>query len=171
MTLRQLFWFLAALFVLTGIALIRMDIDLRSVHAPVGIVSFEFCGFTASCALILDEWGAGGREIVMLSLGLDYLFLLSYACMLCVALLAAREGLQPRSYRIVGLIAAGAAIAGLADAIENYALIQVVLDNDSHAHGLIAAIFASIKFGLVTLALLTWVGLVLRSSIAKLNPQ
>lgn len=167
MSLKRLFWFLAALFVPTAIALIRIDADLRTIHAPLGIVSFEFCGFTNACTAILADWGERGRALVMLSLGLDYLFLLSYAGMLCTALLLVADAPGPRGASLVGLVAVGAAGAGLADAAENYALIQIVLGANPSAFGPSAGVFASVKFALVLTALLTWAGLGLRKLLLR----
>lgn len=162
MTLKRLFWILAALFVATFIALARVDAALHSAHAPQGIISFEFCGFVHSCTQVLQEWGVAGRSWAMLSLGLDYLFMLSYAGMLCLGLLLASKDLRPRTMALVRLIAVGAIVAGLADAAENYALIQIVTSGDAQIYGVLAGTFASVKFTLVAIALLAWMILGIR---------
>jgi hypothetical protein len=161
-SLKQLFWTLMALFVPTAVALARIDVALRSEHAPFGIVSFEFCGYTGACAGILAEWGAPGREAAMLSLGLDYLFLLTYSGLLWAGLLMGSERLGSRARSWVRCAAVGALIAGLADAVENYALVQIVNGADIAAHGMLAGTLATVKFVLVGVALLVWLGLAAR---------
>ncbi len=166
MTLKRSFWILMALFVPTAIAMGRIDVDLRTVHAPHGIVSFEFCGFAKTCSAILEEWDGKGRESAMLSLGLDYLFMLAYAGVLCVGLLLTSVGLEPRLKRLVELVAAGSIVAGLADALENYSLIQIVLGGDTSTYGMRAGTFASVKFALAGISLLVWASLGVRRAIA-----
>lgn len=166
MTLKRTFWILAAVLVPTLVALARIDADLRTLHAPHGIISFEFCGFAGSCTTILEEWGEAGRAAAMLSLGLDYLFMLAYAGGLWVGLIWSAEALAPTARRFVQAIALGAVLAGLADAAENYSLIQVVLGVDEPTHGLRAGVFATIKFVLVAAALLVWAGLGIRRGLA-----
>jgi hypothetical protein len=161
-SLKQLFWTLMALFVPTAVALAWIDVALRSEHAPFGIVSFEFCGYAGSCAEILADWGAHGREAVMLSLGLDYLFLLTYSGLLWAGLLMGSEQLGLRARNWVRCVAVGALVAGLADAAENYALVQVVKGADIAAHGMLAGTLATVKFILVGAALLVWLGLAAR---------
>lgn len=162
MTFKRSFWILTALFVPTLIALVRIDSELHAVHAPHGIVSFEFCGLTQSCPTILNEWGAEGREWAMLSLGLDFLFMLSYAAILWTGLMWASASLSSQARARVGWIAAGAIVAGLADAAENYLLIKIVMGGEVSIHGELAATFASLKFALVLIALLVWVSLGVR---------
>lgn len=67
-----------------------------------------------------------------------------------------------RGKKLVSWVAAGAVGAGLADAAENYALIQIMLGAASNSFGLSAALFASVKFGLLAIALLTWAGIGVR---------
>jgi hypothetical protein len=157
MTTKQLFFGFLALSVVTMLALAMIDMHLQVASAPMGIVSFEFCGFTGACAEILSEWGARGQAWVMLSLGLDYLFLVAYAGGLCAGLLWVSDGMGGPARSIARLAAAAALLAGVADAVENAALIRVLVGPELGPYAWVAAYSAVIKFTLVSVALLAFV--------------
>ena len=81
MTARQIevrfAWLSLMLALVTLGALALIDLHLRNAVSPQGIVSFELCAYTGSCRAIVEAWGPSGQVWAALSLGLDYLFMLS----------------------------------------------------------------------------------------------
>ena len=165
--LRPLFWILLILFIPTAVGITLATLSLNTPAAPLGIVSFEFCGFTGDCEAMLAQWAGRPRDDLIFSLGLDYLFLVTYAGLICVSLLRLAAPLAPARRRLVALIAYGALAAGAADAIENYALLQIAYTGSAGGYGYWAGVFASIKFALVMLSLLTLLGLALQRLFAR----
>ncbi|MEK6805963.1 MAG: hypothetical protein AABY95_04885 [Pseudomonadota bacterium] len=152
--LKPLLWVLLALSlpVLVTLALID-ESGLKVPSAPLGTISFEFCGYTSSCNLILGEWGVEGQRLQLLSLGLDYLFMVLYTAILCIGLLLVSSRLSP-TLKIVTVIFAGLALlAGVADAGENYFLAQVILKQSGVPYGEWASNFAVAKFAIIGLTL------------------
>lgn len=152
--LKTLLWILVALFLPATIALTDIDASLR-VPAASGIIAFEFCGFSSTCELVLQQWGERGRQLALLSLGLDYLYLLIYPSLICVCLLLMTRQLSGRWKSMTLAMAWIALTAGFADAVENYCLIQVVLTGSGAIYGLPAGIFSAAKFT-VLIASLSW---------------
>ena len=143
---------LLGLFVPVLIAMGWIDSGLQSSSATHGIVSFEFCALSASCAAQLQDWGVRGQQLAMLSLGLDYLFIPLYAGLLWLALIGVAP-LQPAKWQpLTRLMAHLAVLAGLADSLENYALIQMLLSQSIEPFGRLAALCASFKFALLALS-------------------
>lgn len=138
--IRRWFWLLLALFLPTAVAMVLIDLDLRGPQSPNGIISLELCAYADTCAAIVEQWGSRGRDAAMLGLGLDYLFLVAYAGLLGVSL-------WWRGSRRMPWAALG---AGLADAVENFALVQYLQQGGGWAQA--AAMFATLKFALLALA-------------------
>ncbi len=157
-SLKTLFRSLLVLVVPTLLALAFVDLQLRMPISPHGIVSFEFCGWVGSCEATLAAWGEQGRQWAMLSLGLDYLFMLEYAGLVCLGLLMAEQRLvqsaAPGPARVARVFASIALLAGGFDAAENLCLIGVVHSGQGAALAHWAALFASIKFVLIAAALI-----------------
>lgn len=149
---KQFAWLLRGLlglFVLVLLAMRLIDSGLQTASAVHGIVSFEFCAFSASCAAQLQDWGVRGQQLAMLSLGLDYLFIPLYAGLLWLALLWLAPLQAVKLQRFTYLAAHLALLAGLADTLENYALIQLLLSQSITPFDLVAALCASLKFSLL----------------------
>jgi hypothetical protein len=155
----KVFWLLFLLFALTTIALGAIDAGLKSSATPLGIVSFEFCGFTASCEQALEQWGTRGQALAMLSLGVDYLYLLLYPGLMALALYRWAPRHHPRWVAYTRLTIGICPVISLADAVENYALAQVILHGSASGYGTLAGVAAVIKFTLLALAL-SWLGFV-----------
>jgi hypothetical protein len=125
--------------------------------APAGIVSFEFAGQLSRAQSIVESWGPTGRVYAGLNLGLDYLFLFSYAsaiglgCVLAARSLSQRVGLPSFVGHLLAWLLFGAA---LLDAIENYALIRLLLGSQRQLWPAIARWCAAPKFSIVALGLL-----------------
>jgi hypothetical protein len=147
----------AALLVLAPLALAMMfvlaklDAELRTPASPAGIVSFELAGERAGAGRILEAWGEQGRRAAARSLRLDFLFLASYApglALLCAAA-AERAFARPRLAALGIWLAWGQLAAGGLDALENFALLQVLVGSEGEGWPALAAACAWPKFALV----------------------
>jgi hypothetical protein len=69
-----LIFLLLSVTLLTGMH--ALDQTLITDAAPSGIVSFELAGNIKQAKQILEDWGPEGRIYAVLSLGLDFLFLI-----------------------------------------------------------------------------------------------
>ena len=163
-----------------------LDAPLQTPAAPNGIVSFELAHTPSKAQSIIDVWT--GRTIIYtdgeqsnavttlpgepflyeavpvvhaaFGLGLDYLFMPMYAFALaCGTLLATSK--HAGWLKSFGAVAGyGAFVAAVLDAVENYALFQVLLGKVVSPYPEVAFYCASIKFillifGLV-IAVLGW---------------
>jgi len=148
----KLAWASLVLALVTLAALTAINAHLRNEVAPQGIVSFELCAYSGSCGAMRESWGAEARSWAGLSLGLDYLFMLLYAATVFLALRLVADRVPARLRRPTRAIAWAALGAAAADAVENYSLAQL-LSRAADGHAWPAAIFATIKFILLGLAL------------------
>jgi hypothetical protein len=150
------------------VALIVIDRRLQATGGP-GILGYEFVGSSGRASEILGQWGSHGRDLARLSLWLDYGFMASYGAFFTLAGLATRDLGRERGLRL--LAAAGrvvpyfAAAAALFDAAENAFLLLILGGRGGGAAPVLASACASIKFGLITIAVayVLW-GLVARVS-------
>jgi hypothetical protein len=148
-----------------------LDQPLRTSAAPNGIVSFELAGTPLAAREITDSWkqlsrlfsatGQPDPNIVNVAyvfaafgLGLDYLFMPVYALALSFATLLAAQKHTGRIRMLLALAGYGAFAAALFDAVENYALFQVLLGWSDSMYPEIAAFCATVKFGLLTFGIL-----------------
>lgn len=152
-------WFLVCTSVLTvGLMLAMNSLNryLVTPLSPQGIVSFELAGELGRSLEMLASWGESGRLAAGLSLGLDYVFLLAYPASIGMACTLAAQRLsawmRPASLA-GGVLAWALPVAGGLDAIENYALIRILLDADHPALPPTAYWCAAIKFAIVALGL------------------
>ncbi|PWB69246.1 MAG: hypothetical protein C3F07_19975 [Anaerolineales bacterium] len=148
-----------------------LDQPLRTPAAPNGIVSFELAGSVERARAITDEWkksslllsataGQPNPDIVNVpyafaafSLGIDYLFMPFYSFALAFGTLLAASK-HTGWLKSLGAVAGyGAFAAALFDAVENYALFQILLNRIHSPYPEIAFYCASIKFGLLALGL------------------
>ena len=194
---KRAFIVLLALTLVVMVSLNALGRPLNTDAAPLGIVSFELAGELSLARSMVESWGHTGQVYASLSLGLDYLFLVTYSS--CIALgcvLVARSlarpnlarpgslrpgsgqapdpgrkrGRQPqvarnplRAILDVGVILAWAQLgAALLDAVENYALIQVLFGSRQELWPVVARWCAIPKFLIVAAGLVyVGVGLVL----------
>jgi len=137
-----------------------LDQPLRTPVAPNGIVSFELARTPEKAFQIMVSWEpvnfAGpnifrikGYLYAAFGLGLDYLFMPVYALALAFGTLLA-AGKHAGWLMAIGAVAGyGAFAAALFDAVENYALWQVLLGAYDSAYPAIAAFCATVKFMLI----------------------
>ena len=121
-----------------------------------GMVPFELTGGQDRADEILSEWGDDGQDAARESLWIDFGFLLAYGTFLTLALAVVRDLARERGWRRLATIGAvvvsfGALGAGF-DALENVCLL-LALEGSGAAFPLLATIFASCKFLLLTVAI------------------
>jgi hypothetical protein len=142
--------FLLSAMLLTGLR--ALDTELITAAAPRGIVSFELAGNIQQVSRILAEWGPEGRVYAALSLGLDYLFLIVYALFISLAcVLIARYLTLKITFLAAGgfVLGWGQFFAAILDAVENLALIRLLLASQEESWPVIARWCAIVKFGIV----------------------
>jgi hypothetical protein len=150
----------AFIFVFTIVVIISLQMlgaPLRTEAAPGGIVSYEFSGDLPTAQAILASWGEEGRVYAGLQLGLDYLFMPAYALAIglaCVLVSNSFVSLAPFLRRLGVWLAWGQMAAAGLDAMENYALIRLLLGSENTLWPSIAYWSAAIKFGLVIVGLI-----------------
>jgi hypothetical protein len=150
--------------VLLGIATVALTIVGFLLEKPMehaggpGIIGFEFAATKARATQILAEWGPKGRHAARLSLIVDYAYMISYGAFFTLAGFATRDLARTRDWR--RLATAGtilpffAAVAAMFDATENVFLLLVLGGHGGEHAPLIATICSSIKFTLITIAIL-----------------
>lgn len=131
-----------------------------------GILAFEFAGDPETAREIIACWKGEALTRAGFGLGLDYLFMVTYALVFSLACLWSRDVLRPRFPRLSGLgtgMAVASWLAAGADALENVALVRQLLAAPLSPWPEMAFGMASIKFALLALAAaFSLVGLVAR---------
>lgn len=153
----RVFWVFFAIAVALMIIMQLLGAPLKTADAPAGIVSYELAGSAVVSQGILASWDARIRAYAGLNLGLDYLFIVSYvgAIGMGCSLLAAR--IRPRAAPLAwaGIaLAWGMLLAGALDALENVALLRLLLGAGPGAWPVVARACAIPKFLIVALGLL-----------------
>jgi hypothetical protein len=149
---RRAFAILAPLTVAVMLALDAIGRPLATEAAPLGIVSFEFAGDLESAARMLASWGEAGRVRAGLSLGLDFLFLVLYASAIGLGCKGVARRLAPPgtlAHRTGTGLAWGQVAAAALDAVENVALIRLLLGSRDALWPSLAWGCAAVKFALV----------------------
>lgn len=128
-------------------------------EAPAGIISFELAGNINASLAILTSWDKAAKVYAGLSLGIDFVYLISYGLFLSLAchMLSDRLTQTGRVIRfsdIVSFVSWLPLVAALFDAIENTALIFLLLGSRSEIFSSMANLFAVTKFIFVSLAIL-----------------
>jgi len=152
----RVFWVLFAIAVALMIVMQLLGAPLKTAGAPAGIVSYELAGSAAESQRVLASWDAGTRASAGLNLGLDYLFIVSYAAAIGMgcSLLAASIRQRARVLAWIGVVLAwGQLLAGALDALENAALLRLLLGAAPGAWPAVARACAIPKFLIVALGL------------------
>lgn len=151
--------------ILLMVALQLLGAPLITDAAPLGIVSFELAGELSLAREIIASWGPEGKVYAGLNLGLDYLFIVVYASAIALGCILVAQSMTKRITSLVlpGVVLAWSQIAAaLLDAIENYALIKVLLGSGQEIWPLIARWSALPKFAIVVLGIFyIFLGLIL----------
>lgn len=175
---RFFFLFLTLTAVIFGIFRF-LDQPLRTDAAPNGIVSFELAGTPQSARAITDSWRLQSLLLSSVAdqpdpnivnipysyaafgLGLDYLFMPAYALALAFGTLLVTQKHTGWLNSLAVVAGYGAFVAAMFDAVENFALWQVLLGVYESGYPALAAFCALIKFGLLifglAIALLGWI--------------
>lgn len=134
------------------LAIAVTNAPLQNDVAPLGILSLQFAGGIAAAAAIVDSWGGTERIHAGFNLGLDYVYLVSYALFLsltCSCLARAWHD-SKHWFAVVGFVLAWAMFAAAAlDMVENYALLRLLLGSTSARWPALATTCATLKFGII----------------------
>jgi len=152
---------LAATLIVMAVFQLVLDPPLKTTAAPNGIVSFELAGSQAKAQAILASWDSSAQLYTAFGLGFDFLFMPVYATAIALGVLLA-AGRHPGWFASLGAwVGWGAFAAALFDAAENICLFNLLLGNSGANYASMAALYATLKFGLILLgigyALIGWV--------------
>jgi hypothetical protein len=144
---------------LTLLTMFALNVTGRSLiteAAPAGIISYEFAGDVTTASAIIQSWDATAQIFAGFNLGLDYLYLVLYATTIAMAILWLSDGLtKSRLIAVVALaLAWGQWLAAGLDAIENLALLVMLVEQPAEPWPQIAWWGAVIKFSLVIAGLI-----------------
>ncbi len=155
----------------TMLAMRYFDGYLTNEICSNGIVSFEFSKNLDCAKSILDSWDEKAKIAAGLSLGLDYLFLVLYCSIIALLIFRATGNFKEKKllYKLGRILIWGVFIAAFFDAIENYALIKLLLGNLQEKWTVIANIFATMKFGIIGLALIYLIPCLIYFGMKKLR--
>lgn len=145
---------LAVLLVASTTLLVVATPDLVTDAAPAGIISFELAGSEERARAILASWPPHAREQAMFCQGVDSLYLFLYPAFLSLACVRLAKRSRPR-LAAVGLALSWAVLAaGVFDAVENFALVQMLFGGAREGWARLALAAAVPKFALTALAAL-----------------
>lgn len=144
-----------------------LDAPLRTLDAPNGIVSFELARTPEQARIVLSSWDEHYNPVLgyavtefytaplyaAFGLGLDYLFMPAYALALSLGILLAASRHAGWFARLGAWMGWGALAAALFDAVENFALFKLLLNNIYPPWPAIAYWCATVKFTLLLLGL------------------
>lgn len=157
-TAHRIHWALLSLGLLACGALLRrlgvLDEALTNCAAPLGIISLQLAGDQANAAAILQSWArpealAAARQ----SLEVDWLFLLAYPATLALACRLLSAGLDDDLAGVGRRLTWAVLACAPLDALENLALWAMLQGGADPFLAAAASLCASLKFGLVFLAL------------------
>lgn len=162
---RFLLWVLIHTAVMITIG--RANERLVNDEAPVHIVSLELAGTLEKARAILASWDREQQLFAVFGIGADYLYIFVYGILLAAGAAWGVAVFQQGFLSKLGIWLSRAMIlAGVADAVENYAMLQLFWGEQSQGWVSLAYYCASLKFGIViaaivyglftTLAAFTW---------------
>ena len=128
------------------------------------IVEFELAGTVTKATDIINAWTSTERSHAGFSLGFDYLYMPIYSTTIALACVWAATVIRSGAWRSIGLaLAWGTWLAAIFDAIENLGLLVSLFGTPIEPYPQLAAVCATLKFGLILLGLLYIVaGVILR---------
>jgi len=145
-----IFFFILSLLVMVSLQVTGAHLITKV--SPAGILSFEFAGDLSAARNMVNSWGQTGRIYAGLNLGLDYLFLLVYACAIGLGCVLVARSLSTRTTFLanLGILIAWPQLgAALLDGVENYALIRVLFGTEMAVWPVVARWCALPKFLIV----------------------
>ena len=150
---KTLLWANLAFTLLLAVIFLRINAPLVGPLSPAGIISLQLAWSVENTQVILESWDIGIHLIAAFGLGFDYLFMVSYALTISLALLLATEQNKGRFTRLGNWIAWGVIIAALLDALENLGQAQEIVYGTIASWPPVIAVFATLKFILLFLGL------------------
>ncbi len=159
------------LIVLAAVATVIVWLFMRPVEealkvaSPYGVMELEFGWTVAKINQIFQAWGP---ELITQELNVtlvDYIFLIVYSSFFAgVTLLLTRRLLSGRIQLVGFYMTLIPFIAALFDAIENVNLILMLVSptNFPAFAPFLASIFAALKFGLLIVTIIFWIGITFR---------
>lgn len=153
---KRIFWLTLAASLVLLLVFNTTGAPLITSAAPMGIVSFELAGAPERAQAMLNAWDMSARLIAAFGLGIDYLFMVTYSMSISMAGLMAAEALRRCNWPLAqlgGPLAWGQLLAALLDAVENVALMVILLGGATSPWSWIAYWCASVKFILIFLGL------------------
>ena len=147
------------------------DLPLTNDVAPNGIVSFELAKELEVSKNILNSWDTHAKTSAGMSMGLDFLFLIIYASFIALLMHKLNESVwqNTKIYKLVIILMYGVFLAALFDAIENFALIKLLLGDLQQHWSSVAFYFASVKFALLIFGILfivvSWIAKLLKKEL------
>ena len=132
---------------------------------PNGMVAFELTNSIQDAHTMMDRWGEQGNIAAAFSLGIDYLYLISYSILFGLIsyqigkrLIGRSKLLSKSGYFLSWFMI----VAALFDGIENFALIKILFGCQSPIWATTSYYFATMKF---TIVLITLIYIILGSVI------
>jgi hypothetical protein len=151
------FAFFLILTLVLMVVLLRVDRPLQTAAAPKGIISFEFAGSVQRAGEIVQSWEGRPAPFAGFSLGIDYLYMVAYATTIAWACIWASRMVETRRWPFATLgilLAWGQIMAAGLDALENVALLILLLVRVAAPWPQVAWIAAALKFALILAGLL-----------------
>lgn len=143
---------LLTIFLFVFIAIMRyLDSYLITDLAPHGIVSFELAKDVFLSRAIINSWDETARTAAGISMGLDFIFLVVYSLFIAILIQKLNDRVwKNNSFHILGrILVVAILIAAIFDAIENVALIKLLLGDTNEIWSSTAFYFATLKFILI----------------------
>ncbi len=123
-----------------------------------GILDYEFAWTASRVNTIFNAWGSAGKQLTAIGIYMDFLYIIAYGSLMFGCLLIAARKLDG-TLQTIGLIMAVLPwIAGICDAIENVALLMMIIDSAYINLGcpFVGSLFATIKFTILGICILFW---------------
>lgn len=146
--------------IVVAAGMLIVDQQLKTNHAPLGIISLQLAGSIPSARLVVYDWHPKERLAAAFGLGLDYLFLLSYSLWLFLGCRwSAERWLKSNATRgsLFAWLAWGAIVAAALDAVENVILLLFLQSDGKSVLYPLAFWCAVLKFLLILLTAGIWI--------------
>jgi len=146
------FFILLTIFLFVFIAIMRyLDSFLNPEMSPNGIVSFELAKDVSKSTAIINSWDETARTAAGISMGLDFIFLVVYSLFIAILIQKLNNRLwKNNSIYVLGkILVLAILIAAIFDAIENVALIKLLLGDINEIWSSTAFYLATLKFILI----------------------
>ncbi len=146
--------------IIIAAAMLTVDQQLKTNHAPLGIISLQLAGTTPAARLVVYDWHPKERLAAAFGLGLDYLFLLSYSLWFFLGCRWSADRwlkVNPSRGHLFAWLAWGAILAALLDAFENVILLLFLQSDGKSVLYPLAFWCAVPKFALILMVLGIWI--------------